>query len=126
MILNELKNDFNVFLKNNALWICLGIVLLIVITIIIFIVISIRFKNKNKLSNYKVDHSLWLEALGDKENIVSIEATMSRLTIIVNDQEKVDKEKLKTLGVSNIITMSNKIILVVENKAQEIKSELER
>lgn len=125
MILNELKNDFNVFLKNNALWICLGIVLLIVITIIIFIVTSIRFKNKNKVSN-KVDHSLWLEALGDKENIVSISATMSRLTIIVNGQEKVDKEKLKTLGVSNIITMSNKIILVVENKAQEIKNELER
>lgn len=125
MILNDLKNDFNAFLKNNALWLCLVLVLLIVITLVIVLFFSIRYKKGHNQKN-KININDWHIALGNKDNIISLSATLSRLTVTVKNQDLVNKDLLKTLGVSNIITMSNKVVLVIEDKATQIKNELEK
>ena len=72
----------------------------------------------------KIDESAWLLALGNKDNIVSIVAIGSRINLSLKDKEKIDREKLKELGVSSVLTMSNKITLVVENRAQEITEQI--
>lgn len=123
IIFDELKDNTNEFLKNNALWIALAIVGVIIITIVLFLV----FNRKAKKVEPKIaEKSEWVNALGGQENIVSSEAYGSRLAVVLNDKTKIDREKLKTLGVSSVIEMSNKITLVLEDKAELVKKELDK
>ena len=82
------------------------------------IVLTIVFTNKKKAQ--KFDHNVWLSALGEKENIKELTAIGSRLTVNLVDKEKIDREKLKELGVSSVLVMSNKVILVIEGKAEAV------
>ena len=82
--------------------------------------VSIFKRRKNTV----VDDSSWLLALGGKENITFVDAIGSRINLSLKDKEKIDREKLKELGVSSVLTMSNKITLVVENRAQEITEQI--
>ena len=92
-----------------------GVAFLVVI--IVLLLYFFVFKKKKKIA---VDNSAWFIALGDKENIKEIKGVGSRLSVVLVDQNKVDKDQLKVLGVSNILTMSNKITLVIEGEAERI------
>ena len=49
MIYSQLKDDFNAFLKNYALWIAIAIVAVIVIVTVLLILLNKKKKNpKNK------------------------------------------------------------------------------
>jgi len=89
---------------------------LVVLGIIIFLIIFLNRRKKEPV----VTNSEWFSALGNKENISAIKGVGSRLTVNLKNKDLVDKEKLKELGVSNIVTMSDKMILVIENKAEKI------
>ena len=123
MIYSELKDDFNSFLKNYGVWIAVGVIAIIAITVFL-----ILFLNKKGKGNKKIEDNTapsdWLIALGEKDNILEVTATGSRLTVRLKDQSLVNKEQLKTLGVTNIVTMSDKLVLVVEDKAELIKEKL--
>ena len=123
MIYSELKDDFNAFLKNYGIWIAIALVVVIVLTIVIIFVIKNRKKGTPKIEDH-TQGSDWLIALGGKENLLEVTANGSRLTVKLNDQNIIDKDKLKALGVTNIVTMSDKLILVVEDKAELIKEKL--
>ena len=123
MIYSELKDDFNAFLKNYGIWIAIALVVVIVLTIVIISVIKNRRKGTPKIEDH-TQGSDWLIALGGKENLLEVTANGSRLTVKLNDQNIIDKDKLKALGVTNIVTMSDKLILVVEDKAELIKEKL--
>ena len=125
IILDEMKDDFNAFLKNNALWMVL--VLVGIIAIVVALILIFGLKNKNKKPQPQIaEKSKWVEALGGSENIVSSEAYGSRLAVVLNDKSKMDKEALKGLGVTNFIEMSNKITLLLEDKAELVKAELDK
>ena len=81
--------------------------------IVIYLIISKKKENQD-------NGGVWLLALGNKENIKEVSAVGSRLTINLEDKEKIDRVKLKELGVSSILVMSNKITLVIEGKAEKI------
>ena len=123
MIYSQLKDDFNAFLKNYALWIAIAIVAVIVIVTVLLILLNKKKKNP-KDEILKTSNDDWVNALGGKENILEVNATGSRLSVKLVDINKPDKEKLKQLGVSNIVTMSDKLVLVVEDKAEAIKEKL--
>ena len=93
----------------------------IIVAAIIFLLI---FLNKRKKSP-KINDSIWLEALGGKDNVTSISAIGSRITLALQDKEAIDREKLKELGVSSVITMSNKVTLVVTSNALEIANKIQ-
>ena len=124
MIYSEIKDDANAFFKNNAVWIALAIVAVIVIVLVIILLVNRNRKKDNKAIDNTANDD-WLEALGGKENILEVSATGSRLTVKLQDINNHDKEKLKQLGVSNIVTMSDKLVLVVEDKAELIKGKLQ-
>ena len=124
MILDELKNDFNAFLKNNALWIALAIVAVIAIVVVLILVLG--RKVKKPAAPQIAEKSQWVEALGGQENIVSSEAYGSRLAVKLNDKSLINKEQLKQLGVTNFIEMSDKITLLLEDKAELVKKELDK
>lgn len=125
MIYSEIKDDFNTFLRNYGIWIAVAVVALIAITIILILYFNKKNKDKKGIIKDTTASSDWLIALGGKENIIESTANGSRLSLKLNDQNKIDKEKLKELGVSNIVTMSNKVTLVLEDKAEIIKNKLD-
>ena len=124
MILDELKNDFNAFLKNIALWIALAIVGVIVICVVLILVLG--RKNKKAPEPVIAEKSKWVDALGGAENIISSEAYGSRLAVKLQDKSLINKEELKQLGVTNFIEMSDKITLLLEDKAELVKKELDK
>ncbi len=71
-----------------------------------------------------IETSSFLIALGDKDNIVSLSGKGSRLTVTLKNNELIDQNKLKELGVKSTISMSNKMILVLNSNAEDIAEKL--
>ena len=124
IFLDELKDDFNSFLKNNALWIAL--VLVGVIAIVVVLILLLNKRNYKKPQVKVAEKSAWVTALGGEENIISSEAVGSRLVVNLKDKSLLDKEALKGLGVTSFMEMSNKITLLLEDKAELVKKELDK
>lgn len=123
MVFDDLKNNMNDFLKNYALWIALGLV--VVIAIVVVLILILGRKKKKKVPEIAAK-SEWVDALGGSENIVTSEAFGSRLSLTLVDKTKINREKLTTLGVTSVIEMSEKITLLLEDKAELVKQELDK
>ena len=112
----------NDFLKNYGIW--LAVALVVISAVVILILVLQKGKKKIKKGE---EISAFLEALGDKENILSVKGIGSRLSLSLQDYDKVNKEKLEQLGVSSFVQMSKKITLVIQDAstlAKEIEAEL--
>ena len=80
---------------------------------------------KGGASNEIVEKApLVLEALGGAENIVSVDACITRLRVEVKDKAKVDKATLKALGASGVVEVGNGIQAIFGAKADRYKSEI--
>ena len=119
----EFKIDLNVFLKNYGIFLALGIVLIIVLVIVGLLVFN--QSRKKKINKSGADSFIsWIEALGDKDNIIEISGNRSRLVVSLKDTDKINRNTLDKLGVKNIIMMNNKITLVINNDASLIAKEI--
>lgn len=125
MVYSDLQVDFSNFLRTYAIWICLGIILIIFITLFFLLVLP-KIRQKRKKATSITDAVEWINSLGGSSNIINFSSSRSRLTLEVKDSSLVDQNKLKLLGVSSIIIMSQKIILVIDNGADEIKEKIEK
>ena len=65
-----------------------------------------------------------LAALGGEENIVSIDACITRLRVEVKDKSKVNKDELKSLGAAGVMEVGNGIQAIFGAKADAYKNEL--
>ena len=65
-----------------------------------------------------------LVALGDKENLSSLDACITRLRVQVKDINKVDKEKLKELGAAGVMVVGDNIQAIFGTKSDTLKSEI--
>lgn len=99
-------DQFNYFLRDNALYFLLGAVFILVLAVVL-IFLSGRKKSQ------KQDFDSFYLALGGQPNIVSAESHGSRLALKLLDYEKVDYDKLKTVGVSSFIKMTDKLTVVI-------------
>lgn len=112
----------NEFFKNYGIW--LAIALVVIIAVVILILVLQKGKKKAKKGE---EILAFIEALGDKENILSVTGIGSRLSLSLKDFDKVNKEKLEQLGVSSFVQMSKKITLVIQDAstlAEEIEAKL--
>lgn len=66
-----------------------------------------------------------LTALGGRENINRLDACISRLRVGVQDTNQVDEEKLKSLGASGVLKVSDGIQAVFGTKSSVLKEEIE-
>ena len=90
--------------------------------VIILVVVFTKRKKASVLTN----SGPWLLALGGKENIKEVTAIGSRLSVNLVDKENIDREKLKELGVSSVLVMSNKVTLVIEDKAEKVAATIQK
>ena len=65
-----------------------------------------------------------LEALGGGENIVGVDACITRLRVEVKDKSKVNKAELKRLGASGVVEVGNGIQAIFGAKADPYKNEI--
>lgn len=63
-----------------------------------------------------------LEALGGPENIVSVDACITRLRVEVKDKAQVDKDKLKSLGAAGVMEVGKGIQAIFGAKADGYKN----
>ena len=88
---------------------------------------------ENKVENEKVnigDRELAIEvlnALGGKENIISLDACITRLRVGVKDTSLVENDKLKKLGASGVLKVGkNGVQAIFGSKAQFICNDLKK
>ena len=96
------------------------------VALLLFVVFFVIRYHVKKSAKAQINNDDWLMAVGGKENIKEVSAVGSRLSINFLDKEKIDREKLKTLGVSSVLVMSNKVTLVIEGKAEKIAESLKQ
>ncbi len=125
MVYSDLQVDFSNFLRTYAIWICLAIIFIILVTLFFLLVLP-RIKQNKKKTTSITEGVDWINSLGGNSNIISVSASRSRLTLEVKDTSLINQNKLKTLGVSSVILMSQKVILVIDNGADEIKEKIEK
>lgn len=117
----EFKNNINTFLKNNAIWIAVGFVVIILIILIILFLFNRNKTKKIDKTTYSISTNDWLDSLGGKDNILEISSRGSRLTLSLKEISLINETKLKELGVTSLLKMSNKLILVIEENAAKIE-----
>ena len=66
-----------------------------------------------------------LAGLGGAENIVEIEACITRLRTEVSDPSKVDEKALKAAGAHGVVKMGTAIQVVIGTDADPIAAEIE-
>lgn len=65
-----------------------------------------------------------LAALGGEENIVSVDACITRLRVEVKDKANVNKDELKVLGAAGVVEVGNGIQAIFGAKADAYKNEI--
>ncbi|MBQ6730349.1 MAG: PTS transporter subunit EIIB [Bacilli bacterium] len=122
-----MNNAFNLSLSTVDINpnLIIGLIVINSLMLLLVIIMVIRF-HIQKSPKVKIDNNEWFMALGGIENIKEINAVGSRLSLNLNDKEAIDREKLKTLGVSSVVSMSNKVTLVIEGKAEKIAETLKQ
>ena len=108
--------------SNVPLIIWLAVVDFFLIATIVLVIVTRRHGKKNP----KVVDSNWFDALGGKENVKEVTAVGSRLTLNLENKDNIDRDKLKTLGVSSVLVMSNKVTLVIEGQAEKVAEALKQ
>lgn len=111
--------DFNSFLKQNALYLALGVVALIVLVLTLIFFLH-RHNKKEEPKKSRGSKSEFISSFGGEDNLVSYKLVGSRIEVVLNDYDKLDKEKLKAAGVDGFILMSNKLTLVLKGDAKEV------
>lgn len=98
----------------------IGLPVIVVILLIVLFLVIRNFKKKKYLLSRNNANNEMLINLGGQDNIIEAKATGSRLSLVLKDYSIVNESRLKELGVSSIIKMSNKITLVIGAESQDI------
>ncbi len=115
----EVLMDFSEF-NSSYWWIYLVAVFIISLSFLLLLISKKKEAEKRKAEiKQNADLSNVYSYLGDKDNVVSHELKGTRLTLVLKDYQKVNREKLKEIGVERVLSMSNKYILVGEAKDLE-------
>ena len=95
------------------------IIIFVVLTIIAIVVI------KSGKKDFKIEANKLVELLGGQKNIVSIDASMSRFKVILNDVSLANKEGIKKLGAKGIVEIDNQLKIVFDADAVKLKKCIE-
>jgi PTS system N-acetylglucosamine-specific IIC component len=65
-----------------------------------------------------------IAAFGGRENLVNVDACITRLRMEVADKDKVDKARLKALGAAGVIEVGNNVQAVFGPQAEALKNDI--
>ena len=65
-----------------------------------------------------------IAAFGGRENLVNVDACITRLRMEVADKTKVDQARLKSLGAAGVIEVGNSVQAVFGTQAEALKNDI--
>lgn len=65
-----------------------------------------------------------IAAFGGRDNLVNVDACITRLRVEVNDKDKVDQARLKSLGAAGVIEVGNNVQAVFGTDAEALKNDI--
>ena len=65
-----------------------------------------------------------IAAFGGRENLVNVDACITRLRMEVADKSKVDQARLKRLGAAGVIEVGNSVQAVFGTDAEALKNDI--
>jgi len=65
-----------------------------------------------------------IAAFGGRENLVNVDACITRLRMEVADKSKVDQARLKSLGAAGVIEVGNSVQAVFGTEAEALKNDI--
>ncbi|MEI7717966.1 MAG: glucose PTS transporter subunit EIIB, partial [Mycobacterium sp.] len=65
-----------------------------------------------------------IAAFGGRENLVNVDACITRLRMDVADTSKVDQARLKALGAAGVIEVGNSVQAVFGTQAEALKNDI--
>ena len=65
-----------------------------------------------------------IAAFGGRENLVNVDACITRLRMEVADKGKVDQARLKSLGAAGVIEVGNSVQAVFGTDAEALKNDI--
>lgn len=78
---------------------------------------------RGAVTHDELPHNI-LTALGGKENIVHLDACITRLRVEVKEKGQVSKDRLKKLGASGVLEVGNNIQAIFGTRSDTIKSQI--
>jgi len=65
-----------------------------------------------------------IAAFGGRENLINVDACITRLRMEVADKSKVDQDRLKSLGAAGVIEVGNSVQAVFGTGAEALKNDI--
>ena len=65
-----------------------------------------------------------IAAFGGRENLVNVDACITRLRMEVADKSKVDQARLKALGAAGVLEVGNSVQAVFGTQSEVLKDEI--
>ncbi len=65
-----------------------------------------------------------IAAFGGRENLVNVDACITRLRMDVADTSKVDQARLRSLGAAGVIEVGNSVQAVFGTQAEALKNDI--
>ncbi|MDY0177821.1 MAG: hypothetical protein RBR85_01080 [Bacilli bacterium] len=94
-----------------------GWIFALIIAIVLAVVIAVLLITNKSVKKTK-DTAIY-DYLGGKSNVLSLELKGSRLNIKLQNAQKIDEKSLHEAGVKSIISMNEKIVLVLSPKLKK-------
>ena len=78
------------------------------IILVILIIIAIAVIKSGK-KDFKIEANKLVELLGGKNNIINVEASLSRFKVVLKDVNLANKEGIQKLGAKGIVEIDNQL-----------------
>ena len=94
---------------------------IIVLLALVFLIMFLVSKNAKKKINKEISnlYTNIIDCCGGKSNIKEVSSIGSRLTLTLNDNSKLNEEKLKEINITGIFKTTKKVTLVIGEMASE-------
>lgn len=94
----------------------------IIFIVLLFIAIAIMKTHKK---DFKLEINKLVDYLGGKDNIINMEANMSRFKVTLKDISIVNKEAIQKLGAKGIVEIDNQLKIILGSDAKKLKKYIE-
>ena len=91
------------------------IIIAVVFLIVLFAVLKSMKKDAHLEINKLVDY------LGGRDNIVSMDYTLSRFMVTLRDVTKANKEAIQKLGAKGIVEIDNQLKIILGSNSKQLK-----
>lgn len=94
----------------------------IIFVVLLFIAIAIMKTHKK---DFKLEINKLVDYLGGKDNIIDMEANMSRFKVTLKDVSLANKEAIQKLGARGIVEIDNQLKIILGSDAKKLKKYIE-